>query len=173
LRAGVVIGIFNGGAHVASGIVPPAPIPRATARSANHALTGGTVLATSYPLLEAFWTILIFFALVVWIWLLFTVFADLFRRQDVSGWAKVGWIIFIIVLPYLGVFVYLIAEHKGMTERSTRQQEAAQTEMDHYVRSVAGKSDPTDQIAKAETLLKGGTISQAEFDQIKKQALAS
>jgi len=131
------------------------------------------VLATSYPLLEAFWTILIFFALVVWIWLLFTVFADLFRRQDVSGWAKVGWIIFIIVLPYLGVFVYLIAEHKGMTERSTRQQEAARTEMDQYVRSVAGKSDPTEQIAKAETLLKAGTISQAEFDQIKKQALAS
>jgi hypothetical protein len=130
------------------------------------------LLATSYPLLEAFWTILIFFAFVVWIWLLFMVFADLFRRQDTSGWAKVGWIVFIIVLPYLGVFVYLIAEHKGMTERSARQQEAAQTEMDQYVRSVAGKSDPTEQIAKGEELLKEGTISQAEFDQLKKQALA-
>jgi hypothetical protein len=130
------------------------------------------VLATSYPLLEAFETILIFFAFVVWIWLLFIVFTDLFRRQDESGWAKVGWIIFIIVLPYLGVFVYLIAEHKGMTERGVRQQEAARTEMDQYVRSVAGKSDPTEQIAKGEELLKAGTISQAEFDQLKKHALA-
>jgi hypothetical protein len=84
----------------------------------------------------------------------------------------VGWIIFIIVLPYLGVFVYLIAEHKGMTERSVRAQESAQTEMDQYVRSVAGKSDPTEQIAKGEELLKSGAISQAEFDQIKRQALA-
>jgi hypothetical protein len=130
------------------------------------------VLATSYPLLEAFETILIFFAFVVWIWLLFIVFADIFRRQDESGWAKVGWIIFIIVLPYLGVFVYLIAEHKGMNERSARQQQAAQSEMDQYVRSVAGKSDPTEQIAKGEELLKAGTISQAEFDQLKKRALA-
>jgi chemotaxis signal transduction protein len=130
------------------------------------------VLATSYPLLEVFETILIFFAFVVWIWILIVVFTDLFRRQDESGWVKVAWIVFIVVLPYLGVFVYLIAEHKGMTERSIRQQEAAQTEMNKYVRSVAGKSDPTEQIAKAEELLKSGTISQAEFDQIKKQALA-
>jgi Phospholipase_D-nuclease N-terminal len=130
------------------------------------------VLATSYPLLEAFETILIFFAFVIWIWILFIVFADLFRRQDTSGWVKVAWIVFIIVLPYLGVFVYLIAEHKGMTERSVRQQEAAQSEMDQYVRSVAGQSDPTEQIAKGEELLKEGTISQAEFDQIKKKAVA-
>jgi hypothetical protein len=131
------------------------------------------VLATSYPLLEVFWTMLIFFAFVVWLWILFVVILDIFRRQDTSGWVKVAWIVFIIVLPYLGVFVYLIAEHKGMTERSVRQQQAAQTEMDQYVRSVAGKSDPTEQIAKGEELLKQGTISQAEFDQLKKQALAS
>ena len=130
------------------------------------------MLATSYPLLEVFWTMLIFFAFVIWLWILFVVILDIFRRQDASGWVKVAWIVFIIVLPYLGVFVYLIAEHKGMTERSTRQQEAAQTEMDQYVRSVAGKSNPTEQIAKGEELLKEGTISQAEFDQLKKQALA-
>jgi hypothetical protein len=130
------------------------------------------VLATSYPLLEVFWTMLIFFAFVIWLWILFVVILDIFRRQDTSGWAKVAWIVFIIVLPYLGVFVYLIAEHKGMSERSARQQEAAQTEMDQYVRSVAGKSNPTEQIAKGEQLLKDGTISQAEFDQLKKQALA-
>jgi Phospholipase_D-nuclease N-terminal len=130
------------------------------------------VLATSYPLLEVFWTMLIFFAFVIWIWILFVVILDVFRRQDASGWVKVAWLVFIIVLPYLGVFVYLIAEHKGMTERSVRQQEAATSEMDQYVISVAGKSDPTEQIARGEELLKEGTISQAEFDQIKKQALA-
>ncbi len=130
-----------------------------------------TLIATSYPFLEVFWTMLIFFAFFIWIWILFTVFADVFRRDDISGWGKTGWIIFVIILPYLGVFVYLIAEHKGMTERSIKQQEAAQTQMDEYVRSVA-RSDPTEQIAKGEELLKQGAITQAEFDQIKQKALA-
>jgi Phospholipase_D-nuclease N-terminal len=130
------------------------------------------LIATSYPLLEAFETIVIFFAFFVWLWLLFTVFADLFRRSDTSGWAKVAWIIFIIILPYLGVFVYLIAEHRGMAERSIRAQEGAKTQMDEYVRSVARESDPSEQIAKAKTLLDDGTINQAEFDQIKQKALA-
>jgi hypothetical protein len=130
------------------------------------------LIATSYPLLEVFWTMLIFFAFVVWIWILFTVFADIFRRHDIGGFAKAVWIVFVIVFPYLGVFVYLIAEHKGMTERTIQQQEAAKSQMDQYVGSVA-RSDPTEQIAKGEELLKQGTISQAEFDQIKKSALAS
>lgn len=130
------------------------------------------MLATSYPLLEVFWTMLIFFAFFIWIWLLFGVFADLFRRDDISGWAKVAWIVFIIIAPYLGVLVYLIAEHKGMTERSVKQQKAAKSEMDQYVRSVAEQSEPTSQIAKAKALLDQGTISQAEFDQIKQKALA-
>ena len=130
------------------------------------------MIATSYPLLEVFWTMLIFFAFFIWIWILFTVFADLFRRDDISGWGKAAWIIFVIVLPYLGVLVYLIAEHKGMTERTIQQQEAAKSQMDQYVRSVA-RSDPTEQIAKGEELLKQGTITQAEFDQIKQRALAS
>jgi len=130
-------------------------------------------IATSYPLLEAFETILIFFGFVIWLWLLFTVFADLFRRTDISGWAKTGWIILVVIFPFLGVFVYLIAEHKGISERSVKLQEAAKTEMDQYVRSVAGKSDPTQQIAKGEELLKSGAITQAEFDEIKKRALAT
>ena len=128
--------------------------------------------STSYPFLEVFWTILIFFAFFIWIWLLFIVFADIFRRHDTSGVAKVAWIIFIVIIPYFGVFVYLIAEHKGMNERAVKQSEAAQSQMDEYVRSVAGKSDPTAQISKAKTLLDQGTISQAEFDQIKQKALA-
>jgi Short C-terminal domain/Phospholipase_D-nuclease N-terminal len=129
-------------------------------------------LATSYPFLEVFWTMLIFFAFVVWLWILFTVIVDVFRRDDIGGWGKTGWLIFIIVLPYLGVFVYLIAEHKGMTERSVKQAKRAQSEMDEYVRSVASSGSPTDQIAQAKELLDKGAISQAEFDQIKAKALA-
>jgi hypothetical protein len=131
------------------------------------------ILATSYPFLEVFWTMLIFFAFIVWIWILITVFADLFRRHDTSGFAKVAWIIFIIVLPYLGVFVYLIAEHKGMTERAIKQQSDAQAQFDQYVQSVATKGDPTEQIAKAKQMLDNGTITQGEFDQIKQKALAT
>jgi hypothetical protein len=130
------------------------------------------IASSSYPFLEVFWTMLIFFAFVIWIWILIGVFADLFRRHDTSGFAKVLWIIFIVVLPYLGVFVYLIAEHRGMAERTVKHQQAAQEEFNQYVQSVAAKSDPTEQIAKAKQLLDGGTISQAEFDAIKQKALA-
>jgi len=130
------------------------------------------LIASSYPFLEVFWTILIFFAFVIWIWLLVTVFTDLFRRDDASGWTKAAWIIFIIVIPYLGVLVYLIAEHKGMTERTIRAQEAAKSEVDQYVRATAGRGDPTEQIATAKRLLDEGTIDQAEFEQIKQRALA-
>src|SRR5664279_1725006 len=80
------------------------------------------VLATSYPFLEVFWTMLIFFAFLIWLWILITIFSDIFRRHDTSGFVKVIWIIFIIILPYFGAFVYLIAEHKGMTERSIKAQ---------------------------------------------------
>jgi hypothetical protein len=130
------------------------------------------ILATSYPFLEVFWTMLIFFAFIVWLWILFTVLADIFRRHDTSGFAKVMWIVFIIILPYFGVFIYLIAEHRGMTERAMKAQQAARSELDDYVKSVASQGDPTEQIAKAKQLLDGGTISQAEFDQIKQKALA-
>ena len=127
----------------------------------------------TYPLLEAFWTILIFFGFVVWLWLLFTVFADIFRRDDTSGGVKVLWIVIIILLPFLGVFVYLIAEHKGMTERAMKQEKAARAQMDQYVKSVAGAQDPAGQIANAKRLLDNGTITQAEFDQMKQKALAA
>jgi hypothetical protein len=131
------------------------------------------IIATSYPFLEVFWTMLIFFAFVVWLWILFTVITDIFRRHDTSGFMKVLWMIFIIVLPYFGVFVYLIVEHQGMTERALKQQQAVQSQMDDYVKSVAGKTSPAEQIAKAKQLLDAGTLTQAEFDQIKKQALAT
>ena len=131
------------------------------------------ILATDYPLLEAFETILIFFGFVIWLWLLFTVFADIFRRSDASAWVKVLWIVLIILLPFLGVFIYLIAEHKGMSERSIKQEEAARSQMDQYVKSVAGDRGPAEQIANAKRLLDSGTITQAEFDQMKQKALAA
>ncbi|HMD55860.1 MAG TPA: SHOCT domain-containing protein [Solirubrobacteraceae bacterium] len=129
--------------------------------------------AEKYPFLEVFWTILIFFAFVIWLWILFTVIADLFRRHDTSGWAKVAWLIFIIIVPYFGVFIYLIAEHKGMSERALQAQQAAQSEVSDYVKSVAAQDDPAEQIAKAKSLLDQGTITEAEFNQIKAKALSS
>jgi len=131
------------------------------------------ILATDYPLLEAFETILIFFGFVIWLWLLFTVFADIFRRSDASAWVKVLWIVLIILLPFLGVFIYLIAEHKGMSERAIKQEEAARSQMDQYVKSVAGDRGPAEQIANAKRLLDSGTITQAEFDEMKQKALAA
>src|SRR5271154_1274564 len=122
------------------------------------------MLATSYPFLEVVWTMLVFFGFVVWIWLMFTVLTDIFRRHDSSGFIKVLWIIFIILIPYFGVFIYLIIEHTGMTERSIKAQEAAQAQVDQYVQSVAAKGDPAEQISKAKQLLDSGAISQTEFD---------
>jgi hypothetical protein len=129
------------------------------------------ILAADYPFLEVFWTMLIFFGFVIWLWILFAVLGDILRRHDASGWVKVLWIVFVVVLPFLGVFVYLIAEHGGMTERSIERQQAAQKQSDEYVRSVA-QSSPAEQIAQAKQLLDGGTITQAEFDRVKEQALA-
>jgi predicted PurR-regulated permease PerM len=133
------------------------------------------MLAVVYPFLEVFWTILVFFAFVVWIWLLFTVFADIFRRHDTSGWVKVLWLIFIVVLPFLGVFVYIIAEHAGMTERTLERQQAAQSQFDSYVKSVAGgqgDGGAAGEIEKAKRLLDSGAITQPEFEEIKRHALA-
>ena len=130
-------------------------------------------MLAAYTFGQVMWTMFVFFAWVLFFWLLFIVFGDLFRRHDISGWGKAGWTIFVIVLPFLGIFVYLIAEGKGMGERNVRQAQAAQADMDAYVRSVAGSTSPTDQIAQAKQLLDTGTITQAEFDQIKAKALAT
>jgi hypothetical protein len=126
----------------------------------------------TYTFLDFFWDALVIFAWVIWFWLLITVFSDLFRRHDVSGWTKAAWVVFVIVLPYFGVLVYLIVEHKGMAERNTQSAQAAQQQFDQYVQSVAVQSDPSEQIAKAKTLLDNGAITQAEFDRLKEKALA-
>ena len=129
------------------------------------------VLASDYPFLDVLWTMLVFFAWVIWFWLLITVFGDLFRRHDISGWGKAGWTLFCVVLPYIGVLVYLGTQGKGMAERNLKNVQAAQAEMDQYVRETAS-SGPTAEIANAKRLLDTGAISQAEFDQIKQKALA-
>jgi len=129
------------------------------------------VFAADYPFLDVVWTMLIFFAWVIWFWLLITVFSDVFRRHDISGWGKTGWTIFVIVLPYLGVFIYLIAEHKGMADRNMQQAQAAQGQLDDYVKSVAATQGPAGEIEKAKALLDSGAISQAEFDSLKAKAL--
>jgi hypothetical protein len=129
-------------------------------------------LASDYPFLDIVWTMFIFFAFFIWIWLLFSVFADIFRRKDIGGGAKALWIIFVILFVYLGVLIYIIAEHNGMAERSAKDMASAQAQQEAYIKSVAGSS-PADQIAQAKQLLDSGAITQAEFDDIKAKALAS
>jgi hypothetical protein len=130
-------------------------------------------MLAAYTFGQAMWTMFVFFMWILWFWLLFTVFADLFRRHDVSGWGKALWVIFVIILPFLGVFIYLIAEGKGMGERNVKQAQQAQAQMDSYVRSVASTGGAADQISQAKSLLDAGTITQAEFDQLKAKALAT
>ncbi len=131
------------------------------------------MLAADYPFLDVLWTLIVIFSWVIWFWLLIVIFGDLFRRRDISGWGKAGWVIFVIVLPYLGVLVYLIANHDGMAERSAQQAQAAQTQVDDYVRSVAASGGSAAEIEKAKQLLDSGAITQAEFDALKAKALAT
>jgi hypothetical protein len=131
------------------------------------------MLATDYPFLDLMWTMVIFFLWILWIWLLFTVFADVFRRHDLSGWGKAGWLIFTILLPFLGVFVYLITQNVGMTERNLERARAQREQFDDYVRETAGSGGgATAEIERAKSLLDSGAITQSEFDAIKQKALA-
>ena len=129
-------------------------------------------MLAAYSFGDVMYSMLVFFLWILWFWLLFTVFGDLFSRHDIGGWAKAGWSVFVIILPFLGVFIYLIAEGKSMGERAMQRAQGQQRQMDDYVRSVAS-SGPTDQIAKGKELLDSGAITQAEFDQIKAKALAT
>jgi heme/copper-type cytochrome/quinol oxidase subunit 2 len=129
--------------------------------------------ASNYPFLNIFWTILIFFAWVVYIWIAVTVLVDVFRRRDSSGWAKAAWVIFVIVVPFVGVLAYLIFNHDGMAERSGKEAEASQAQVDEYVRKTAGTGGPASEIETAKKLLDAGDITQAEFDAIKAKAIGS
>ena len=128
--------------------------------------------ASSYPLLNAFWTMLVFFAWVIWFWLLIVIFSDLFRREDISGWGKAGWFILVLIVPFIGVLIYLIAQGGHMAERRNRDATQAQSQFDSYVKSVSSESS-AEQISKAKQLLDSGAITQEEFDQLKNKALAA
>ena len=131
--------------------------------------------ASDYPLLDVFWSMVIFFAWVIWIWMLFTIFADVFSRSDISGWGKAGWCVFVIVLPFLGVLWYLIAQSRAMAERRAAQAQAAQASFDSYVKSVAASTEGQGaaEIERAKQLLDSGAINEAEYQALKQKVLTS
>jgi hypothetical protein len=131
------------------------------------------VFAADYPFLNILWTMIIFFAWVIWIWMMIAILTDVFRRRDLSGWGKAGWTVFLIVLPFVGALSYLIANHEGMADRNVKQTQLAQAEFDDYVKSVAKNGGgAAAEIEKAKGLLDSGAIDQSEFDALKAKALA-
>ena len=129
------------------------------------------IVAADYPFLDVLWTMLIFFAWVIWFWLLITIAVDVFRRRDIGGGKKTLWIIFLILVPFIGVFAYLIVNNNGMADRNIERAQTQQAQLDTYVKSVAGGAAA--EIEKAKGLLDSGAITQSEFDAIKQKALAS
>jgi Short C-terminal domain/Phospholipase_D-nuclease N-terminal len=127
-------------------------------------------IAADYPFIDVLWTMIIFFFWVIWIWIVVTVLIDVFRRHDIGGFAKALWVIFVVILPWLGVLIYLIVEHDGMRERSMKQAQAQKDQFDQYVREASGGS--ADEIAKAKQLLDQGAITQDEFNALKAKALS-
>jgi hypothetical protein len=129
-------------------------------------------VASDYPFLDVFWTMLIFFLWVIWIWFLIAILSDVFRRHDIGGGSKTLWTIFVIFLPFLGAFTYLIINGKGMADRNVKDTQVAQEHMDDYVRSVAGSGGAAGEIEKAKALLDSGAITADEYASLKAKALA-
>ena len=129
-------------------------------------------LASSYPFLSVFWSMLVFFVWIWWFILLFRIVGDIFSRDDIGGWSKTLWLIFVLFLPFLGVFVYVIVENDGMTKRAMERVSAQRQQMDDYVRATASSGGPAGEIEQAKQLLDSGAITQAEFDTLKQKALA-
>jgi hypothetical protein len=127
-------------------------------------------IAADYPFIDVLWSMIIFFFWVIWIWIVITVLIDVFRRDDIGGFAKALWVIFVVILPWLGVLIYLIVEHDGMRERSVKQAQSQKEQFDQYVREAAGGS--ADEIAKAKQLLDQGAITQDEFNTLKAKVLS-
>jgi hypothetical protein len=127
--------------------------------------------AADYPFMGVFWSMIIFFFWVIWIWVVITVLIDIFRRDDIGGWAKAAWVIFVVILPWLGVLIYLIAQHDGMQKRSMNQARAQRQAFDNQVRDAAGGGSAAE-IAKAKELLDAGAITQQEFEALKAKVLA-
>ena len=129
------------------------------------------VFAADYPFMDVFWTMIVFFCWIAWIWMLIMIFSDVFRR-DISGWAKAGWCLFVLVLPFLGAFVYLIANGSGLTERRVRDAQVSQANFDQHIRTVAADGGSAGEIERAKQLLDSGAINQGEFERLKAKALA-
>lgn len=128
--------------------------------------------AADYPFLDVLWSMLIFVAFLLWIWLAVTCFVDIFRRHDMGGFVKALWVIVIIITPYFGVLFYLIFYHRGIAVRSARDQRQAEQAFDDRVREAAGTQGPATEIEKARGLLESGAIDEAEFERLKAKALA-
>src|SRR5215472_2002126 len=126
---------------------------------------------SGYPLLNAFWTMLWFFLWILWFFLLFRVILDIFRSRDLGGWGKAGWLIFVIILPFLGVFVYLIARGRQMGERDVQDAQAADQAMRAYVKEAASEGSTADELTKLADLRDRGVISESEFQQSKAKVL--
>jgi hypothetical protein len=129
-------------------------------------------IAADYPFLNILWSMIIFFVWVTWIWMMVLILSDVFRRHDLSGWGKAGWTFFLIVLPFLGALIYLIAQGDGMAQRRAQDVRGQKAQMDDYVRSVAGSGGPAAEIDKAKQLLDSGAINQTEYEALKAKALA-
>jgi hypothetical protein len=129
-------------------------------------------IAADYPFLDIFWSMIIFFVWVTWIWMMILILSDVFRRRDLSGWGKAAWTFFLIILPFLGALIYLIAQSDGMAERRAQDVQGQREQMDDYVRSVAGSGGAAAEIDKAKALLDSGAITQPEYEALKAKALA-
>jgi hypothetical protein len=130
------------------------------------------ILASDYPFLDIMGTMIVFFLWLIWVWMLVAILTDVFRRSDLSGWGKAGWSLLLIVAPFLGAFIYLIAHGKDMGERRVRDAAAAQQRYDEHISSVAAASGPAAEIEKASRLRESGAIDDSEFAEIKRKALA-
>ena len=129
------------------------------------------ILAADYPFLNILWSMMLFFAWLAWLWIAVTVFVDIFRRHDIGGWQKALWVVFVILIPFLGVLVYLIAQHDEMRDRSVQQAQAQRQQFDDYVKQTAGGG--ATEIARAKELLDSGAITQDDFEKLKAKALAA
>ncbi|MET9851053.1 SHOCT domain-containing protein [Streptomyces ossamyceticus] len=139
-------------------------------------MSGPTYLAYDYPLLSAFWTMLVFFLWIMWFVLLFRVIVDIFRDDELSGWAKAGWLVFAIVLPFLGVFVYVVARGKNMGRREVAQARAQQQAFDSYIRETAagsgGRTTSVDELTRLSEIRARGDITDEEFRRAKELVLS-
>jgi hypothetical protein len=131
------------------------------------------VIAADYPFIDILWSMILFFTWVVWIWMMVAILTDVFRRRDIGGWTKAAWTVFMIVLPFLGALVYLIAQHDGMAERQAKQIDAQQKAIDNRIKEVATSGGAANEIASAKSLLDQGAIDATEYEQLKQRALAT